>query len=149
VAFCLLAATLLGRAFVAVDPDLWDGQMFSYIAQKWLEGWTPYVDLWDNKPPGIFAVLAVVFSMFPRNFVAVAVVEGSILVGASALAYAFLRRSGSPPTAAGLAAVCVAVACNINRLAPGGMRTEIYALLPIMASMWCFSRAGGRLGDAV
>lgn len=141
VVVCVVTATLIGRAFVAIQPDLWDGQMFSYLGQKWLEGQIPYVDLWDNKPPGLFALLAAVFSVFGRDYYAVAILEGLVLLGTSALAYDFLRRAGAGAAAGGLAAACVAVTCSMNRWSPGGLYTEVYALLPMMASMYCFARA--------
>ena len=52
---------IIGRGFTAVVPGHADAQLFAYIGSEWLAGLIPYVDIWDNKPPGIFATGETVF----------------------------------------------------------------------------------------
>src|SRR4029077_4705651 len=72
----VLASLLVGRGFTAFVPGHADARLFAYIGPEWRSGVIPYVDVWDNKPPGIFATIALVFALFPDNFVALAVLEG-------------------------------------------------------------------------
>jgi hypothetical protein len=52
----VLRVTIVGRSFTVLYPDPSDAQLFAYIGLKWTQVYIPYVDIWDPKPPGIFAV---------------------------------------------------------------------------------------------
>jgi hypothetical protein len=108
---------------------------------EWLHGRIPYLDIWDNKPPGILALIALVFSFFPKSFPALAVAEGVCILGCIATVYGMLRRWGAPRLAAGLATSCVAVAANLLVYNQQGTYTEIYLLWPAALSMYFFSKA--------
>src|SRR5215510_6079066 len=63
-----------------------------YIGLGWLDGRLPYIDVWDMKPPGIFALNAAVFAIFPNSFGALAIVEGFFIVACALTIYALLRQ---------------------------------------------------------
>lgn len=55
----LLALTLLTRApYLGHPAPDFDEQLYSLIGQAMLHGQTPYVDLWDRKPVGLFLIFA-------------------------------------------------------------------------------------------
>ena len=137
----VLFSTVLGRAFTAVSLGEDDAQLFAYIGEKWVAGYIPYVDIWDNKPPGIFWVVALVFSLAPRSFIALAVLEGIFIIGCATTIYAFMRRVGAPPIAMWLATVACAIMSNLTSFNEGGNLTEIYILWPAALSMLMFARA--------
>ena len=89
---CTLGATIIGRSFTALDPEPTDAQLFAYMGLRWLQGGLPYVDFWDNKPPGIFAVNALVFYWFPRSFTALACLEGVVILGCITTVYLLMAR---------------------------------------------------------
>ncbi len=56
--FIVLLVVLVRSPYLgdpAADPD---EQLYSVMGQAWLAGEMPYRDLWDRKPPGLFALFA-------------------------------------------------------------------------------------------
>jgi hypothetical protein len=137
-------ATLVGRSFTALVPSPWDGQLFAYMGLEWLQGRIPYVHIWDNKPPGILALIALVFSVFPRSFLALAVAEGVFIFGCIVTVYKLLRLWGAPRPAAALATSAAAIAANLLVYNEQGTNTEIYLLWPAALSMYLFSKTAPR-----
>lgn len=52
----LVATLLLARGLI--DGPTLDGSVFALIGDGLLHGRTPYLDLWDHKPPGVYLVNA-------------------------------------------------------------------------------------------
>jgi hypothetical protein len=89
-----IGSTIVGRSFSALDPDPTDAQLFAYFGLQWLYGHIPYVDIWDHKPPGTFAVDALVFLLFPKSFTALAWMEGIFILGCIGTVYLLMRQWG-------------------------------------------------------
>ncbi|MGA3211982.1 MAG: hypothetical protein ABSD20_11810, partial [Terriglobales bacterium] len=51
--FCF-ACTLNGRTVTAYEKDKYDAFFFAHVASRWVHGGIPYLEIWDNKPPGIY-----------------------------------------------------------------------------------------------
>jgi hypothetical protein len=136
---------MVGRSFTAIAPDPSDGQLFAYFGLQWLHGHIPYVNIWDNKPPGIFAVNALVFLLFPKSFIALAWMEGIFILGCIGTIYLLMRQWGGPWLVAALATASVAVASNLRYYNQHGNYTEIYMLWPAALSMYCFSKGSPTL----
>ena len=136
-AFALIC-TFVGRAFTAIYPEYSDAMLFTYIGEQWTHGSIPYLDIWDNKPPGIFALVAAVFSLFPRSFIALSIVEGAFIMGCILSVYALMRELRAPWASASLATACVAVMSNLLFYNERGLLTEIYTLFPMSMSMLFF-----------
>jgi hypothetical protein len=135
--FCV-AAVLVGKAYTALMPELSDAHYFAYIGGRWLQGAIPYVDIWDNKPPGIFALIAGVFSVFPNSFVTLAVVDGLFSLAAAGVVYALCRACSLPRDAAILSTLAAVGASNLVLYTERGVLPEVYLLLPAAAAMLCF-----------
>lgn len=139
-----VGSTILGRSFTALVPGTDDARLFAYFGTQWLHGRIPYLQMWDNKPPGIFALDAAVFSVFPGSFTALAVVEGIFILGCITTIYLLMRRWGAPRHVACLAAGATAIASNLNAFNRNGNLTEIYVLWPAALSMYFFPLHGER-----
>jgi Dolichyl-phosphate-mannose-protein mannosyltransferase len=139
-----VAATILGRSFTALVGDPRDAQLFAYFGLQWAHGRIPYLDMWDNKPPGIFAVDALVFSIFPKSFTALAVVEGVFILGCIVTVFFLMKQWGASSLVASLAAGATAISSNLDEFNQRGNRTEIYLLWPAVLSMYFFTRTGKR-----
>jgi len=76
VAFCLLQLSLLsfGR----------DQSIYALVAREMANGGIPYRDVWDFKPPGIFAVYWLAQQLFGQNMVAPRVLEMLSVCGVAA-----------------------------------------------------------------
>lgn len=90
-----LAALLTTRLPALVEPVGNDQQIYLYVADRMLAGEVPYVDAWDQKPPGVFFIYAALRRLWPHPQVvaiadlAAAVVMTFALVGLG-------RRTGRP-----------------------------------------------------
>jgi Dolichyl-phosphate-mannose-protein mannosyltransferase len=140
--FCfVIASTIIGRSFTALTPHNYDAQLFAYVGSQWLQGYIPYLDIWDHKPPGIFAITAVVFSFFPNSFTALAFVEGIFIVGCVASVYLVLQQWRAPWAVSFLTAVVAAVSSNLFFYNERGHLTEIYLLWPSTLSIYFFIKS--------
>jgi hypothetical protein len=77
-----------------VEPPFADDAFFEYYGRAIAHGSRLYVDLWDNKLPGVYLVNAVLQSLFDAHYVVHAVAQAAF-DAASVLLFAFiLRRNG-------------------------------------------------------
>jgi hypothetical protein len=95
----LSVAVLIPNHPAGRDPAE-DAGVFYYAAQRLLDGGTPYRDLWDHKPPGVYFVDAVGLAL--GRELGVWLVQIAFLVAAALLGYRALRREfGSAPALVG------------------------------------------------
>lgn len=124
---------------IALAPDHSDSSFFLYVGQRWAEGKLPYVQVFDNKPPGIFALIALV-SHVSRSLWWIALIQLVFVTGAIFGVRAILKWAGAPRRAVFFGTFCAALAVNTPFYSPGNM-TESYMLWPMVASMAVFLRA--------
>jgi hypothetical protein len=136
-AFCV-ACTLSGRAITAFEKDKYDPYFFAHVAARWMHGGIPYLEIWDNKPPGIYILGRAVFGFFDRSFPALAVVEGFFVLGAIASVYMVLLRVGAPAYAVITGTAAAALAMNLQSYNAGGFMTENFIMLPALLSLCCY-----------
>ena len=85
----LSVAVLIPNHPAGRDPAE-DTGVFYYAAQRLLDGGTPYRDLWDHKPPGVYFVAAVGLAL--GRELGVWLVQIAFLVAAALLGYRALRH---------------------------------------------------------
>ncbi len=124
---------------IALDPDHSDPNLYLYIGQSWAKGVLPYVQNFDNKPPGIFALIALV-SHFGCSLWWIALTQFVFVVGMIFGVSAILKRTGAPKRAVFFGTLCAALAVNIPYYSPGNM-TESYMNCPMVFSILLFLRA--------
>jgi hypothetical protein len=138
--FAAIVAFVLVRAPLLSVPLERDEGEYAYIAQRLLEGDVPYRDAFDQKPPAIFFAYAAAISLFGAS------VEGIHLflygwTAATALAlFGCVRRRGGP-LAAAFATLLFSVLSADPRLTGNAANTELFMLLPMVASVYCMLRA--------
>jgi len=59
-----------------------DESTFILIGQSWVDGFLPYTELWDIKPPLTFLVFAGIIKVFGKSFLAIRAI-GALLVAAT------------------------------------------------------------------
>jgi hypothetical protein len=108
--------------------------MFAYGGMRILEGDIPYVDFWENKPPGVFYLNAAAFWVFGADAWAVWYLT---VIWSSAIFlcfYLLLRRLVTE----GYAALCgiILIATTLQaRFYEGANTTEFYAQVPSILAM--------------
>ena len=87
-------------------PFFRDQASFAYIGWGWLDGYWPYADSFDNKPPGIFALYALSGLLIQAEWGARAL-DLSAAIATGVTAALLLQRAGRPPSiGAGVLLAC-------------------------------------------
>lgn len=81
--FALIVALLAIRLPSLVQPAGGDQGLYAYAGQRMLAGDVMYRDMWDQKPPGIAALYAVMLRVWPHE----SLVPGADLVAAASVAW--------------------------------------------------------------
>ena len=117
---------------------------YAYVAWRMLEGDVPYRDVFDQKPPGIYAVYAALFAFGACSGVAIHLLLYA-WTAACAIALHRLLRDLAGPLPAAFATLAFALLATDPRLTATAANTESFMLLPIVASWAALWRA--RRGD--
>ena len=93
--FLLLSvATQTGNlSYEVID---WDESTFIIMASDILQGHLPYLNLYDNKTPGIFFILALVMWLFGETLLVVRLFGDIAVLIAAGATYLICRRSANP-----------------------------------------------------
>lgn len=141
-AFLLLmgVALVVRAAFFFESVVDWDESTFILMGQSVLDGFVPYEDYWDLKPPVAYFAFALIDVLGLHTVVGVRVI-GAVLVAATAFAvFVLALRFASRRIAL---TVAVATICLMSALA-GGMATltETVAMPLWMTGLVLLSRTG-------
>jgi hypothetical protein len=90
-----LGFLILCRLPAFVAPAGSDQSLYMYVGDRILEGGAPYVDAWDQKPPGIHLAYAFLRSFWPGTS-AVALLDLLTALGTAALLIVLGRRLAGP-----------------------------------------------------
>ncbi len=121
----IAAAAVINQSSVHWRENIVDDQLFAYYGWCASEGARPYVDFWDNKPPGIWWLNAAAFRLCGEG-VAGEVLLGTFAVVGTLAAYVALARRAFHRSLLLPAAIVAAVLLPDPRLEFGGNRTETY-----------------------
>jgi hypothetical protein len=89
----LVLVVLATRALWFGNPVAeFDEQLYSFIGWRMTQGDVPYVDLWDRKPFGLFAIFALAHSMFGPSPIAYQIVASLSALAGALLVYALSRE---------------------------------------------------------
>ncbi len=117
---------------------------YAYVAQRWLAGgFVPYRDAFDQKPPGIFLAYAAAFLTAGENVQGIRVFH-TVWMAATTLLLGCLGQRLAGPLAGGLSALVFAALSPAPALLGATANTEMFLLLPVIASVLCLLRARER-----
>lgn len=133
-----------------------DESTFIIMGQAWADGFLPYTQLWDLKPPGTFLFFALLLKVFGKSLLAIRFF-GTLLVAITALfTYGIAARIASKKVGLWCAVFCVVLQSLLGSLQ--GVMSEhlcvlffvmgVYLLLTKTRSLWYFA-VGGLLGLSV
>ncbi len=108
------AVLVRGRTFTfAIDDG--DVGLYVLIAERWLHGALPYVDVWEYKPPGLFAAYALAIKIAGSEVAGLAWL-GITATWATALATRAIARRlfATHGAAIGIVAACIVIVFSIE-----------------------------------
>lgn len=130
----LLIACLRGAAYLQPDPS--DAYRYAYVGAKWTEGWMPYRDLFENKPPAIYALNALAYRISAdHHWRVVYLIETALAVLTVTCFVSILRRWLGKPYDYLLALLAIPLAFGL-KLAYSGNMTEGYQVAFVVAGLW-------------
>lgn len=130
-----IAAAVVYALPTLAYPFASDQGLFFYIGREWLHGALPYRDIYDFKPPGIFALNALAIWIFGETFWGIRVLEilGVVLMGW--VVSRAVRRDDEPPRGAWGAATLLIATYHFSHFAYiDTAQTEFGESLALLAS---------------
>jgi len=146
----LAAGVAVNQSAVHWRENVADSDLFAYFGWLITHGARPYLDFWDNKPPGIWwAAAAATWLCGPGPAADVAL--GTVLLGGTLVAVVAAARAGLRRGLVLPAAVAAAVLLTDVRLECGAVRTETLVVLLESAAVAAYLHwlRRGRPGAAV
>ena len=113
-----------------------DSGIFAYTGQVILDGGLPYVDAWDNKPPGVYYINALAFLLFGSNRWALWIIELIFNAITLMIFWRLLRDILRNERQSLFGAAVFALMMRHPAFIGDGNFTESYALLPQIAGLY-------------
>lgn len=132
-AFVALRAPLLS---LPLERD--EGE-YAYIAWRMQDGGVPYLDAFDQKPPGSFAAYWLAFTLFGRDAKTPRLLLHLWSAATAWLLFLLVQRLAGRLAAAGAVLVFAALAAD-PRIGGATANTEAFLLLPLVAALLCAVR---------
>ena len=123
----LVGAVVINQSAVHWRSNIVDDHMFAYYGWCVSEGARPYLDVWDNKPPGILWLNAAAIRLCGPG-VGSELLLGSLAVLTTLLAFVGIARTVFHRSLLVPAALAGAVLLTEQRFECGGNRTETYVI---------------------
>lgn len=158
----VLALGLAAKAPELALPMGPDQGTYAYVAERILAGGLPYVDAFDNKPPGTYYLHALVLALVPASlrwgqscvpgifqpcgYVALQLLDVAWTAATVAALFVLGRALGGSARVGWLAAGVAAVFLNLSQLSREGSTPEKQLLLPMALAYlaWLRGRRSGR-----
>lgn len=144
-AFGLLTLAIIAQSqiFANYRTDTVDDELFAYFGWLISHGGTLYLDMWDNKPPGIFWVNALGMWLGNGDLLGVALVTLAAVLILHVLF--FMAAAGFVPRGAAALGTCLASLYLCHSFFAGATnRTETYVMLFELAAIAVYLRALAR-----
>jgi hypothetical protein len=142
----LVLALSIGLLVIAIRAPLMDLPLerdeggYAYIAWRMTLGETPYLDWFDQKPPGIFAVYRVALSLADDTVVAIRALA-AVFSAASSIALFYLVRA-LLGAGVGLMSALLLAFLSADPMIQGSIaNTELFMLPGIVVAAWLVLRA--------
>ncbi len=103
----------------------WDESLYLLVAEKLLDGYPPYTEIWDNKPPGIYFLFSLALIVFGHSVASIRIIACIAITITCYFLYRIGNSIGKNGTAIGLLAGIFYALASLNN---GGIasNTDIF-----------------------
>ena len=130
----LIAVLLVVRGFAFGSPVYgMDDQLYSFIGARLLEGEWPFVDWWDRKPFGLFALFAFAHATGGPGPAAFQLLAGTFVLGGAWLVY---RAALALTDRVGAALAAVVMVVLLTLYSGAGGQSEAFHVPMMVAAMY-------------
>jgi hypothetical protein len=144
VMFVLIAPMIAMSQILAYwRTDIVDDQMFAYFGWRIANGATVYLDVWDNKPPGIYWINAIAMLISGGDYLGVIVMCTLALV-VSHIAFFVIANSVYYRGAAALATILLSFYLTHAHYTGGTNRTEVFLVAFELVAVALYMRGWAR-----
>lgn len=140
----VFAAVIWNQSLVHWRENVLDSYLFGYSGWNVAQGARPYVDIWDNKPPGIWWANAIAFRIAGNGPAADWLVGGGALL-VSLLSFVGIAQTLWHGSVVPPALVIAALLLTHISFECGSNRTETLLVMCDLAGVFCYARALRRL----
>lgn len=136
----IIAFTAVVRIRLADAPLERDEGVYAYIAQLVLDGIPPYVEAYDMRMPGLYAVYAAIIFFFGQTQAGIH--TGLLAVNVATIFFLFLLARRLYGDLAAVAAAAFFAVLSMSSTVDGlYANTEHFVILPAVAGLYAFTRA--------
>ncbi|WP_421654887.1 ArnT family glycosyltransferase [Leptothermofonsia sp. ETS-13] len=137
--FGFLGVGILFRFWTFFQSGLdWDESLYTLVSQSMLNGNLPYIEVWDNKPIGIYVLYVIAFSLFGKSIFAIRLLSCLAIATTCYVLYylgrLFGKDVGKDGRAIGLFAALIYVASSLQNEGTAA-NTEIF-FIPFVATAY-------------
>jgi 4-amino-4-deoxy-L-arabinose transferase-like glycosyltransferase len=143
VLLCTLPIVVLSATIGNLRDDATDDQMFAYYGWRLLGGATVYLDVWDNKPPGVFWANAAGLWLGGGHYLGVTILCGVMLM-AAVISYFVIGLRLFHRDAAALSTIIASFFMTHGWFQAGSNRTETYLVAFELVGMAIYVSAYSR-----
>ncbi len=135
VLFGFLGLAVLFRFWTFFQSGLdWDESLYTLVSQSMLNGNLPYIEIWDNKPVGIYVLYVIAFSLFGKSIFAIRLLSCIAIAITCYVLYHLGQLFGKDGRAIGLFASLIYVASSLQNEGTAA-NTEIF-FIPFVATAY-------------
>lgn len=133
---------ILSQVAAHLRTDVVDDQMFAYYGWRIAHGGTVYLDVWDNKPPGIYWINALGFLMTDTYMGVVTLCALAVII--AYVCFYIIASSVYFPAAAAVATTLASFFITHARYQGGSNRTETFLVPCELAAVAFYVRGFAR-----
>ena len=139
------SVSLVALTAILFSPGLWlgaplDAAVFVLAGVRIRDGYVPYKDLWDHKPPGAYLLNAMGQTVLPwLDPWLVSWLLTVVFTGAAILIVDRLLRLRLSPIVSFVGSLLCLAGMAVYPVALGGGATESFAILPLVAALWAIA----------
>lgn len=132
--YCLLISILFRFPYFFKDVINWDESTFILTGQSLLDGYLPYTQLWDLKPPLLPAAFALFILIFGKSIISIRV-AGAVCVAVTSWFTYLIGKKVSTPQSGYIAATLCALSLSVTDFRFFGTMSEHVAVVPLMGAV--------------